>query len=45
MLNVEKNTNKIHRLGANKIDDIQYRYIAFKLAENSLKTIITNIYN
>ena len=29
-----------HLLNATKIDDIQCRYIAFKLAENDVKTII-----
>ena len=29
-----------HFLEATKIDDIQCRYIAFKLAENDVKTII-----
>ena len=29
-----------HLLEATEIDDIQCRYIAFKLAENSVKTII-----
>ena len=30
-----------HLLEATEIDDIQCRYIAFKLAENSVKTIIS----
>ncbi len=30
-----------HLLQATEVDDIQYRYIAFKLAENSVKTIIS----
>ena len=30
-----------HLLDATEIDDIQCRYIAFKLAENSVKTIIS----
>jgi len=30
-----------HLLEATEIDDIQCRYVAFKLAENSVKTIIS----
>ena len=36
-----QNTLFKHLLEATEIDDIQCRYVAFKLAENSVKTIIS----